>query len=209
MAWQNEGVEGTLGKLLSEGMANLVLEDLWEVLPADLLLEIGCEELPASFVHGALKAMPDLVRSTLANLRLSHGAVHVYGTPRRLALMVNQLQTEQDDLEEEVTGPPVKAAFKDGQPTRAAEAFAKKLGCSVDALERIDTPKGEYLRGARKEQGRPAKELLPDALVALAGKIPFRKSMRWGSGTRLAGSSAAEPSSNRIERERKSPSTSS
>lgn len=152
-------------------------------MTADLLFEIGCEELPASFVRGAVKAMPDLAREALAGLRLGHGELQVYGTPRRLALLVSELQTEQDDLEEEVTGPPVRAAFKDGQPTRAAEAFATKLGCSVEALERVDTPKGEYLRGVRKEKGRSAHDLLPEALAAFAGKIPFRKSMRWGSGS--------------------------
>jgi glycyl-tRNA synthetase beta chain len=149
----------------------------------DLLFEIGCEELPATFVHAALEALPGLAQKKLAELRLSHGAVRTLGTPRRLALIVEGLAARQPDLEEEVTGPPVSAAYKDGKPTKAAEAFAQKLGIAVDALERVSTPKGEYLRGVRREKGRAAGELLPDALATLATSIPFKKSMRWGSGS--------------------------
>jgi len=148
---------------------------------ADLLLEIGCEELPASFVDAALAALPSLVGKRLSELRLQHGDVRVMGTPRRLAVWVKDVATNQSNLDEEVTGPPVKAAFKDGAPTRAAEAFAKKLGVAVDDLRRVETPKGEYLVGNRKETGRPAVELLPTALSQIITAIPFRKSMRWGS----------------------------
>ncbi|HHH29450.1 MAG TPA: glycine--tRNA ligase subunit beta, partial [Polyangiaceae bacterium] len=148
----------------------------------DLLFEIGCEELPASFVAGALDALPRLASERLETLRLEHGAIRALGTPRRLTLIVEGLQTEQPNLEEKVQGPPVKAAFKDGKPTKAAEAFAKKLGCNLDDLERVETPKGEYLAGVRREQGRPAEELLPETLAELVTAIPFRKSMRWGDG---------------------------
>jgi len=150
---------------------------------SDLLFEIGCEELPASFVDGAVRAMPELLSKRLRQLRLEHGGIRAFGTPRRLTLWVTALQLAQDDLEEEVTGPPVRAAFKDGAPTKAAEAFARKLGCSIDVLQRVDTPKGEYLQGTRREEGRASAELLPQALSALVSEIPFRKSMRWGSGS--------------------------
>jgi len=148
---------------------------------SDLLLEIGVEELPASFVEGALRALPELARKRFADLRLTHEAIFAYGTPRRLALFVKDLATRQPDLEEEVTGPPVKAAFKDGAPTKAAEAFASKLGCTVADLRRVETPKGEYLVGTRKEAGQNASALLPAALSQLVTSIPFRKSMRWGT----------------------------
>lgn len=147
----------------------------------DLLLEIGVEELPASFVEGALKALPELAKKRFAELRLSHGTLSAYGTPRRLALITRKLAVRQADLEEEVTGPPVKAAFKDGAPTRAAEAFAQKLGCAVNELRRVETPKGEYLVGTRRETGQSAAALLPDALAGIMAAIPFRKSMRWGT----------------------------
>lgn len=150
-------------------------------ITTDLLFEIGVEELPASFVDSALAALPELAEKRLRELRLAHGQIRAIGTPRRLALLVFGLATHQPDLEEEVTGPPVKAAFKDGLPTKAALAFASKLGCEVDALRQVQTPKGEYLVGVRRETGRAAKELLPAALSAIALSIPFRKSMRWGS----------------------------
>jgi glycyl-tRNA synthetase beta chain len=149
---------------------------------SDLLLEVGVEELPSSFVEGALRALPELAQKRLADLRLTYESVHAYGTPRRIALYVRALAARQPDLSEEVTGPPVKAAFKDGVPTRAAEAFAAKLGCAVADLRRVETPKGEYLAGTRREEGQAATALLPAALAQLVAAIPFRKSMRWGSG---------------------------
>ena len=149
---------------------------------SDMLLEIGVEELPASFVEAALRALPELAKKRFTELRLAHGTVHAYGTPRRLTLVVEKLALRQPDLEEEVTGPPVKAAFKDGVPTRAAEAFATKIGCAIADLRRVETPKGEYLVGTRREAGQPAKAHLPAALVQTTLAIPFRKSMRWGAG---------------------------
>jgi glycyl-tRNA synthetase beta chain len=147
---------------------------------SDLLFEIGVEELPSSFVEGALRALPELTQKRLGDLRLAHREIQVFGTPRRLAVVVRGLASRQPDLEEELTGPPTRAAFKDGAPTKAADAFAAKVGCRVEELRRVDTPKGEYLVGTRREQGRPTAALLPDALVQIATAIPFRKSMRWG-----------------------------
>lgn len=146
---------------------------------SDLLLELGCEELPASFVEGALDALPALAEKRLGELRLGWTAIRALGTPRRLALLVEGLDERQPDLEEEVTGPPTKAAFKDGAPTRAAQAFAEKLGVAVDALRRVDTPKGEYLVGTRKEKGQATTAILGAALTTIVKEIPFRKSMRW------------------------------
>jgi glycyl-tRNA synthetase beta chain len=152
-----------------------------------MLLEIGTEELPSSFVDAALAAIPRIVADELANARLSHGVVEALGTPRRLAVRVRDVATRQLDLDEEVIGPPETAAFKDGKPTRAAEAFAAKLGLSVDALTVIDKPAGakqkpgRYVVGRRVESGRPAMDLLGDVLARVCGAIPFRKSMRWGT----------------------------
>ncbi|HMY15727.1 MAG TPA: glycine--tRNA ligase subunit beta, partial [Polyangium sp.] len=148
----------------------------------DLLLEIGCEELPASFVEAALRALPELVHNKLTELRLAHGSIRALGTPRRLSVLVTRVAERQPDLEEDVTGPPTKAAFKDGVPTKAAEAFASKIGCSVADLRRVETPKGEYLVGTRREAGQAATNLLADALASIITAIPFRKSMRWGTG---------------------------
>jgi glycyl-tRNA synthetase beta chain len=150
------------------------------------LLEIGTEELPSSFDDAALEALPKIAAEELAKVRLSHGDVKALGTPRRLAIVVRDVATRQLDLDEEVVGPPEAAAFKDGKPTKAAEAFAAKLGVSVAELsivERSAGPKqkaGRYVVGRRAEKGRPAMELLGGALANACGAIPFRKSMRWG-----------------------------
>ncbi len=151
-------------------------------MPLDLLLEIGCEELPSSFVDGALAALPGLLTKRLDALRLEHGAVRPLGSPRRIAVIVEGIADRQPDVEEEMTGPPAAAAYdKDGNPTKGAEAFAKKLGVEVGALRLVDTPKGKYVAGTRKESGRAAKELLSKLLVDTIAEIPFRKSMRWGT----------------------------
>jgi glycyl-tRNA synthetase beta chain len=154
-----------------------------ESLP--LLLEIGVEELPSSFVDAALLALPKIAAEELAKVRLSHGDVTALGTPRRLSLLVHGVATRQMDLDEEVVGPPEGAAFKDGKPTRAAEAFAAKVGTSVQELlivEKAAATKqkpGRYLVGRRVEKGRTALELLGPLLATVCAEIPFRKSMRW------------------------------
>src|ERR1700722_3831818 len=124
-----------------------------------LLLEIGAEELPSSYVDAALVALPKIVADELAKVRLSHGAVRALGTPRRLSVLVQNVVTRQLDLDEEVIGPPEAAAFKDGKPTKAAEAFAAKLGATVDSLTIVDRPAGpkqkpgRYVVGRRVEKG--------------------------------------------------------
>ncbi|HMJ12378.1 MAG TPA: glycine--tRNA ligase subunit beta, partial [Polyangiaceae bacterium] len=96
----------------------------------DLLLEIGVEELPATFVARAIEALPELFGRRMKELRLSHGALHAYGTPRRLAVVAEQVAERQPDLDEQVVGPPARVAFDaDGRPTKAAESFAAKTGC--------------------------------------------------------------------------------
>jgi glycyl-tRNA synthetase beta chain len=150
-----------------------------------LLLEIGCEELPSSFVDAALEALPDLFRTRLGALRLTHDEIQALGTPRRLTAIVRAVADAQSDLDETVVGPPETAAYKDGKPTKAAEAFANKLGVALDALAVQDVAAqggkkpGRYLVGRRVEKGRPAAELLGPMLADVCRSIPFRKSMRW------------------------------
>src|SRR5882724_1721174 len=156
-------------------------------MPKTLLLEIGTEELPSSFVDAALAALPGLVKTKLEALRLPFGEIHALGTARRLALLVRQVGEKQPDLDEEVVGPPETAAYKDGKPTKAAEAFATKLGVSVEALSIVakeaggKQKAGRFVVGRRQERGRDARELIGKALADLCGEIPFRKSMRWGT----------------------------
>jgi len=145
----------------------------------DLLFEIGCEELPASFVEAAVDALPAIVEKHLQGLRLKHEPPKALGTPRRLAVVVRGLATMQDDIDETVVGPPERVAFKDGNPTKAAEGFAKKIGASVEALVVEDG----YVKGRRRVDGLAAAKVLPEALATVVTEIPFRKSMRWGDGT--------------------------
>ena len=153
-----------------------------------LLFEIGLEELPASFVDGALAAMPTLATDALARVRLSHGEIRALGTPRRLTVIVEALAEAQSDLSEVVMGPPKAAAFEaDGTPKKAAIGFAKKLGLEVEQLVIEETDKGPYVAGKREEKGQAAAEVLPALLEELTRKIPFPKSMRWGEGEHAFG----------------------
>ena len=146
------------------------------------LLEIGTEELPADFARLALPQLEQLVRRDLADARLSHGAIRVTSTPRRLALTVEDLPQAQPDLQEERKGPPAAQAFKDGVPAQAAIGFAKRCGVEPEALEVRDTPKGPFVFATVLEQGRATTavlaELIPDWITSLQG----RRFMRWGEG---------------------------
>jgi glycyl-tRNA synthetase beta chain len=154
-------------------------------MKSSLLFEIGVEELPASYVEVALSVMPELLRTRLAEARIDFGAVRVFGTPRRLAVHVMEVAAAQRDLDEEVVGPPEAAAYKDGAPTRAAVAFAEKLGVGVQALSVVQKEAagkqkaGRFVVARRVEQGKPSQTVLPALLADFAAAIPFRKSMRW------------------------------
>jgi glycyl-tRNA synthetase beta chain len=148
---------------------------------SDLLLELGSEELPARFVQPAATQLRDVLVGLLAESRLSHGAAELFGTPRRLAVLVRDVAERQTDLEQDVMGPPVKAAFgPDGKPKPAAEGFAKSQGVELSQLQRVQTPKGEYLAAKVKSVGKPAAEVLPELCSAAIKKISFPKAMRWG-----------------------------
>ncbi len=149
-------------------------------MPKDLLLELGTEEIPAAELDRSLKELPALLTAKLEEARLSHGDLTVWGTPRRLAVRLESLADRQPDLEEELTGPPEKVAFKDGAPTKAAEKFAEKVGVAVADLVLADTPKGRYVTGHRVVKGEDALAVLPELLVSVIQGLGFRKSMRWG-----------------------------
>src|ERR1051325_4662874 len=112
----------------------------------ELLIGIGCEELPASWLPGLTAPLERHVDARWKEVRLTSDApAEAYSTPRRLTPRVIRVAERQTDLEELVTGPPVSAAFQsDGTPTRAAEGFAAKNNVPVSALERTETPKGVY-----------------------------------------------------------------
>jgi glycyl-tRNA synthetase beta chain len=146
------------------------------------LLEVGTEELPADFVDSAIAQWQSLVPKTLDEQFLTPEGIEVYGTPRRLAVLIKGLPVQQPDREEEVKGPPAKAAFKDGKPTQAAEGFARKQGVELDALEVRETDKGEFVFALKKTSGRPATEILTELIPQWITRLEGRRFMRWGDG---------------------------
>jgi glycyl-tRNA synthetase beta chain len=147
----------------------------------ELLLEIGCEELPASWLPALTNQVGEIVAAQLREHRLAaESPVETYSTPRRLTVRIVRIPERQIDLEELVNGPPVSASFKpDGAPTPAATGFASKQGVEVSALERVQTPKGEYLAFRRRQRGKAAVDVLPDVLGGALRSIAFPKLMHW------------------------------
>ncbi|MBA3296078.1 MAG: glycine--tRNA ligase subunit beta, partial [Acidobacteria bacterium] len=146
----------------------------------ELLIEIGVEELPASWLPNLTRQMAEKLDARLRDLRIAPGApVESFSTPRRLTVRVAKIAERQEDLEETITGPPVSAAFKDGQPGPAALGFAKKQGVAFEQITRIQTPRGEYLAFHKKQRGKSAVDALPDLMSALLRDIAFPKQMNW------------------------------
>ena len=145
------------------------------------LLEIGTEEIPDWMIEPALASLSSLFGDLLATERLEAGGIRTDATPRRLVLRAAELAERQADAEELVPGPPVSAAFKDGQPTGAALGFARKMGVDVAALERHETPRGEYVAYRKKTAGRASRDILAAALPELILKIQWPKTMYWGA----------------------------
>jgi glycyl-tRNA synthetase beta chain len=145
----------------------------------DLLLEIGCEEIPARMIAAASQELRDRITAMLSRERLASKDVTHFDTPRRLAVVAAGIPAAQPDVTEEVTGPSVSVAYTDGQPTPAAHAFAKKAGVQVSQLERITTQKGEYLSAKITKQGRSASEILTENLPKELASIYWPKNMYW------------------------------
>ena len=147
----------------------------------ELLIEIGCEELPAAWLPALTQQIGEVVLAQLREHRLPPEApAETYSTPRRLTVRVARLAERQADLEELVTGPPVAASFgADGTPTPAAAGFAAKQGVEVAVLDRVETPKGAYLAYRRKQRGKTAVDVLPAVLGGTLRGLTFPKLMRW------------------------------
>jgi glycyl-tRNA synthetase beta chain len=147
----------------------------------ELLLEIGCEELPASWLPGLTNQIGDVIVAQLKEHRLAPEApAETYSTPRRLTVCIAKLAERQTDLEELLNGPPVSASFKaDGTPTPAAVGFAAKNGTEVSALERVETPRGVYLAFRKKQRGKAAVDVLPSVLGGTLRGLTFPKLMHW------------------------------
>ena len=149
---------------------------------ANFLLEVGTEELPADFVSSAIAQWQTKIPASLSAQFLTPGDLEYYGTPRRLAVLIKDIPERQTDREEEVKGPPVRAAFKDGQPTKAAEGFARKQGVSLDNLEIRDTDKGEFVFVQKQIAGRQTEEILQELCPQWITGLEGKRFMRWGDG---------------------------
>ena len=149
---------------------------------ANFLLEVGTEELPADFVSSAIAQWQTKIPESLAAQFLSPATIEYYGTPRRLAVLIKDIPESQADREEEIKGPPVRAAYKDGQPTKAAEGFARKQRVSLEDLEIRDTDKGEFVFIQKQIAGRQTKEILQELCPQWITGLEGKRFMRWGDG---------------------------
>jgi glycyl-tRNA synthetase beta chain len=149
----------------------------------DLLIEIGCEEIPARMIDAAREEFAKRVSDLLQRERLqSHSgndALTAFSTPRRLAVLARNVESRQTDIQEQLVGPATKVAYKDGNPTAAAEAFARKAGIDVAKLEKITNPKGEYIAATVTRAGRTAVEVLAEALPKELNALYWAKNMYW------------------------------
>ena len=153
---------------------------------ADLLLEVGLEEVPARMLAAAQRELGERIREMLNHARLltppSEAALETYSTPRRLAVVVHGLQEKQHDTTETLLGPAWSVAFRDGVPTPAAHAFAKKAGVAVGTLEKHPMPKGDYTIAQVERPGRAAMELLAELLPKEIAALSWPKPMYWRPG---------------------------
>ncbi|MGY5798224.1 glycine--tRNA ligase subunit beta [Rheinheimera faecalis] len=150
----------------------------------DFFVEIGTEELPPKALKTLATAFADNITEELAKQNLSHGEVSWYAAPRRLAVRVNQLALQQQDKVVEKRGPALAAAFDaDGQPTKAAAAWAASNGITADQAERLETDKGAWLIHKALIKGESTVSLLPAVISTALAKLPIAKPMRWGNST--------------------------
>ena len=148
---------------------------------AELLLEIGLEEIPARMIAAAETELARRVEGMLTRQRLLEAAAAItsYSTPRRLAVRVKACSPSNPTSQEQLTGPSWKAAFHNGEPGPAAQAFAKKAGVPVTALEKITTPKGEYAAATVQRPGQSAEKVLSEELGREIGALSWPKTMYW------------------------------
>src|SRR6202163_4792826 len=147
---------------------------------SDFLLEIGCEEIPARMIDAASRELRERLNMLLQRERLEPvGAISYLDTPRRLAVLASGIPASQPDITEQVNGPSAQIAYKDGQPTPAAHSFAKKVGVDVGKLEKVSTPKGEYLAATVTRKGRNAAEILAETLPKEISALYWPKNMYW------------------------------
>ena len=150
---------------------------------ADLLFEIGTEEIPASYVPPVLAQLREIATESLTSHRIPFGEVETLGTPRRITLSIKDVKTLQESEETEVVGPPKRIAYdENGEPTKAAIGFAKTQGVELSALRIVETERGEYIAASKLEKGVAAREVLQGLLPEWIEALRFPKTMRWETG---------------------------
>jgi len=150
--------------------------------PRDLLIELGTEELPPKALLKLISAFKENLTSELKQAELSFKEINSYASPRRLALIVTELDTQQADKEIDRRGPPLQAAFdENGEPTKAALGFAQSCNISINEVEKIENDKGAWLFFKVLQKGLETKALLPDMIRNALNKLPIPKRMRWGN----------------------------
>ncbi|SFX39735.1 glycine--tRNA ligase subunit beta [Marinospirillum alkaliphilum] len=150
-------------------------------MAADLLIELGCEELPPTLLKPLSEALIQSIEKGLQEAGLPYQAARVFATPRRLAVLIDQLAEQQPDQDIERRGPALTAAYKDGQPTKAAQGFAASCGVSVTDLQTLETDKGSWLVYRTTQQGQATATLLPELVNKAFAALPVPKRMRWGA----------------------------
>lgn len=154
----------------------------------DLLMEIGCEEIPSRFLPGAMEQLEQGATALLQENRLGHGKIETFATPRRLVILIKELDPEQADLVEKIKGPPVDRAYDhQGEPTKALQGFIKSQGITMEQVEEEIIKNARYVVARKEIAGRPAEELLPELLPGLIRKLSFPRPMYWQTkGIRFA-----------------------
>lgn len=148
---------------------------------ADLLIELGCEELPPTLLKPLSDALLTSLTEGLTSAGVPFKGAEVYATPRRLAVLVKQLDSHQPDQSIERRGPAVAAAYKDGVATKALEGFARSCGVEVSALQTLETDKGSWLVYRTVQAGQSTAQLLPELVSKAFASLPVPKRMRWGA----------------------------
>ena len=152
-------------------------------MPSELLVEIGCEEIPARFLPPTLEQLEKKAKAAFEKSKIGHSKITTFGTPRRIGIAVNDMADTQESWEESKTGPFVNKAFDEsGKPTKAAEGFARSCGVTIEELSRTETKKGEKLYFSKTVEGKDTKDVLCAILPELIMSLDFPRSMRWGYG---------------------------
>ena len=174
------GSTSTAPNLTTVGAVSNRTETAVSTETAELLFEIGTEEIPASYVPPVLEQLSEIATDSLTTHRIPFGKIQTFGTPRRITLSIKDVQVLQESQETEVTGPPQSIAYdENGEPTKTAIGFAKAQGVELSDLHIVETERGEYIAATKFEKGIQTHELLKTLLPEWIEALRFPKTMRW------------------------------